>query len=147
MGIDYGDNYWDGIGINCCCGSFECRKPSGETTYWTQESSERAKACEEAEEQVASRMVQEALLCRKRLELVRKGKSVEEAILLLPTKRGSRKRAKARPFHPEDRCSSPLTMPIIETLDWRIRMLCRWGYSDFNVFCISSHVAAVTCCC
>lgn len=117
VSIDYGEGYWNEIAVDCCCGSFGCRKPSSKTTYWTKESSDRAKTCENAEEKVNSRIVQEALLCRKRLELVRRGKSVEDAIRLLPTKRRPRKRTNVHPFHPEDRCPSPLTMPMIETLD------------------------------
>ncbi|KAI6204935.1 hypothetical protein M3Y94_00734700 [Aphelenchoides besseyi] len=110
--IDYGPDYWNDRDIDCCCYSTKCIKPPKETREKSKIKRKNDEILEAAEEKRCSRLVDEFERCRQRLELIRKGESIENALKLIPqphqivSARRTSKRSSSK-----TRDSSPLVWP------------------------------------
>ncbi|KAI6173116.1 hypothetical protein M3Y98_01047600 [Aphelenchoides besseyi] len=82
--IDYGPDYWEDRNIQCCCGYTNCIKPPKEVREKSKIKRKNDAILEAAEDKRCSRLVDEFERCRKRLELIRKGESIENTLKLIP---------------------------------------------------------------
>ncbi|KAI6176464.1 Histone-lysine N-methyltransferase, H3 lysine-9 specific SUVH5-like [Aphelenchoides bicaudatus] len=116
--IDYAKGYWDAANYDCCCGSFECMKPSADTHYGTQISSKRIQTVQKREDALNERIVEEANLCKKRIELLQRGRhSREEVMRKYPRKVCSKKPNTYTRYTIYDRCPSPILPPHVERFE------------------------------
>lgn len=113
--IDYGKDFWKMASYDCCCGNYDCLRPSVNTRYRMPAENNRANKCYGKEAKLDSRLAREAQLCEERLKLLRQGKSRAEVMFLVPTKH-DKKLERVRPYTRNDRCPSPL-MPGVELID------------------------------
>ena len=102
--IHYGENYWDNAAYDCSCGTSNCHKPSRSTTYRNMEDSDRVKAVHRKENKLNKRLVQEAKACKQRMEHLKQGKTMEQAMQLVPAFHTKDKPKRIKNYGFYDRC-------------------------------------------